>query len=515
MKKIALIALLAVALCGVASAQQTILIKGGMVYDGTGNEPRKADVLVCGERIVKVGDCSGQKPDKVIKAKGMVVCPGFIDPHSHVNSNMVKEETKYNKGYLCMGVTTVLCGMCGGSPVPISKQARTLTKQGFGTNVGYFIGLGSVRRKVVGRQDRIPSPEELEKMKSLVKDAMDWGAFGVSSGLIYTPGCFARTEELIELTKVIAPYQGIYTTHMRNEGNDILKSIEETARIGREAGVQINISHLKSTGKMKGHSEEVVAAIEALRASGMRVTADQYPYTASSTSLTASILPKWAATVGRKGYLRMFDDPDTLQMIKATVKKKIGNGAGSNMLFSNYCKDTGIRGLTLQQIAEKWNMDATDAAIEILRRSAPSVVKFTMDESDMVRYMSQEWVMTCTDGSIGGHPRSFSTYTHKVRKFVLEDKVLTLGEMIRRSSGLVAETYGIPYRGFIREGYFADILVFRPEDLRDNADYVNPRELATGYRAVIVNGQIAVEDSRPTEALAGQIVKMDNSFKAK
>lgn len=513
MKKTIVIAMCALLVCIGASAQKSILIKGGTVYDGSLGKPYKADVFIYGDKISKIGDCSDQKPEKVIDATGMVVCPGFIDPHSHVNSNMVKPATKYNEGYLCMGVTTVLCGMCGGGPVPISSQADKLVEQGFGTNIGYFLGLGSLRKKVVGSENRVPTAEEMEKMKAAVKSAMDWGAFGVSSGLIYTPGCFALTEELIELAKVAAPYKGIYTTHIRNEGNRVLESVDEAIRIGREAGVQVNISHMKCTSKMKGHSSEMIAKIDAARKSGMRITGDQYPWNASSTSLTASTLPKWAATVGRKGYLRMFRNPDTLAMIKEVIEKNVGPAKGENMLFSNYCKDKEIRGLTLAQVAEKWNMNSTDAVIAILKRSAPSVVKFTMDENDVKNFMKQRWTMTSTDGSIGGHPRSFSTYTRKIRKYVLEENVITLEEMIRRSSGLVASTYGIPSRGYVRTGYFADVLVFNPAELRDNADYKNPRELSTGFKAVIVNGRIAVEDSKPTDVLAGCIVKMDNMAK--
>lgn len=513
MKKLLTVAVCILAVCFCASAENSILIKGGTVYDGGTGEPYKADVLIKGNTISKIGKCSAKKVDKVIDATGMVVCPGFIDPHSHVNANMVKEQYKHNKGYLCMGVTTVLCGVCGGGPVPISKQADKLQEQGFGTNIGYFLGLGSVRKKVIGNADRVPTAEELEKMKKMVKTAMEWGAFGVSSGLIYTPGCFAKTDELIELTKVAAPYGGIYTTHMRNEGNNVLQSLDEALKIGNEAGVAVNISHMKCTTKMKGHSDLMMAKMDSARRAGMRLTGDQYPFTASSTSLTASVLPKWASAAGRKGYLRMFKNEDTLAMIKKTVKSKIGPSKGTNMLFSNYCKDEAIRGLTLAEIAEKWNMDATDAAIEVLRRSAPSVVKFIIDEGDLRNIMKQPWTMTGTDGSVGGHPRSFSTYTLKIRKFVLEEKIITLDEMIRRSTGMVAETYGIPKRGFIREGYYADVLVFNPYDLKDNADYKNPRELSTGFKAVIVNGEVAVDESRPTEALAGMIVKMDNSYK--
>ncbi|MBQ7640747.1 MAG: D-aminoacylase [Bacteroidales bacterium] len=518
MKRILLAALvlLLAAVIPSQAREKTILIKGGLVYDGSGAEPRQADILVKGEKIVAIeANIPESKADNVINAQGEIVAPGFIDPHSHINRNMKKPETKENEGYLAMGVTTVLCGMCGGSPVPISKEVETLESQGFGTNIGYFIGLGSVRKKVMGNADRKPTPAELEEMKNYVREAMREGAFGVTTGLIYTPGCFAETEEIIELTKVIAPYKGIYSTHMRNEGTGILKAMDEAFTICREAGVDLNISHLKCGGKSKGNAAGVVAKIHEAQASGLHVTADQYPYTASSTSLSATVLPKWAAAAGSKRFRRMIKNADTLNMIRKVVAKNVRGEAASNIIISPLCKNEEIKGRSIAELAEAWDVTPEDAAIECLRRSWPSAVKHSFWEEDVRYFMKQPFVMTCTDGSIGGHPRAFGTFTRKIKTYVREEKVISMGDMIRRSTGLVADTYGIGKRGYLRKGYWADIIVFDPEMVTDHATYEEPQRLSTGFTMVMVNGKIAISNDIPNHTLSGKVIKMENKAKVR
>lgn len=503
----------------------SVLIKGGLVYDGSEAEPQVCDILVQGDRIVAVGNCNKWKRGErkaarkaqVIDAGGLVVAPGFIDPHSHINSDLVKAKYKNGEGYLTMGVTTVLCGVCGGSPVPLSQQAKTLEKQGTGLNVGYFIGLGSVRRKVLGTQQRVPTAEELEVMKSYVHEAMEWGAFGVSSGLIYTPGLFAKTDELIELTKVATPYRGIYTTHMRSEGENIDEALEEALTVGAAAGVDVNISHIKCAGEaVHGHSTAVIERIERAQAEGMHVTADQYAYGASSTSLKATVLPGWAAAQSREALNRMFDDPDTLEMIKKELDRNITYYEnGETIIFPATSSVKELRGKSLAEAARMWNMTPVDAAVKLFRTGSPSVIKHSMAEEDIRNFMSREWTMTCTDGSIGGHPRSFGSFTRKIAKYVREDHLLTLGEAIRRCTGLVADTYGIADRGYIRKGAYADIVVFDADKVKDNATYTEPRLTSTGFRMVMVNGRVAVDNDTVTGELAGVIVKMDNSAKVR
>lgn len=501
-----------------------LLVRGGLVYDGSGSDPVTADILIENDMIKAIGNSRKWKGNKaklakksqVIDASGMAVCPGFIDPHSHLNTSLAKESKKEGKGYLRMGVTTVLCGMCGSSPVPISKQADVISRQGAGPNIGYFIGLGSVRRKVIGKEDRMPTPFELEQMKNHVRDAMEWGAFGVSSGLIYIPGIFSRTDELIELAKVAAPYHGTYTTHMRNETANVCKALEEAIRIGKEAGVNVNISHIKCAGTLAhGLSEKMISMIESAQREGLHITADQYPYTASSTSLKATVLPRWAAAASRARFLAMLDDKDTLEMIKNHIRKKmIPSNFGANYHISPSSPMKDLRGKSIADIASEWHMEPVDAIVEIFRRGAPSIVNHSMSEEDVRNFMSRPWVMTCTDGSSGGsHPRSRGTFARKIRKYVNEEHVISLSDAVRRCTGLVADTYGIAQRGYLREGYYADITVFDPMNVTDNSTYEKPLAYATGFRAVLVNGKIAVLNDETTGATAGRVIKMDNSAK--
>ena len=517
MKRI-LLAVLVLLLSAAAmpARDKVILIKGGLVYDGTGAEPRKADILVKGEKIVAIeADIPESKADNVIDATGNIVAPGFIDPHSHINRNMKKPETKENEGYLAMGVTTVLCGLCGGGPVPISEEVDLLESQGFGTNIGYFLGLGSVRKKVMGNDNRKPTAAELARMKEYVREAMRDGAFGVTTGLIYTPGCFADTEELIELTREIAPFKGIYSTHMRSEGTNILKAIDEAVRICTEAGVDLNISHLKVGGKSKGNAAGVVARIHEAQAAGLHVTGDQYPYTASSTSLSATVLPKWVTAAGAKRFRQMIKNADTLNIIRKAVAKSLGSSAGENIQISALAKDDEIKGRTIADLAESWNVTPEDATIECLRRCWPSSVKNSFLEEDVRYFMKQPFVMTCTDGSISGHPRAFGTYARKLKTYVKEEKVISMDDMIRRSTGLVADTYGIAKRGYLRKGYFADIIVFDPETVSDHATFDEPDRLSTGFTMVMVNGKIAISNDIPNGTLSGKVIKMDNSAKVR
>jgi len=506
-------------------ASDNILIKGGMVYDGTSNDPVPADVLICGQKIMAVGnsakfrgeEAKAAKKAKVMDAAGLVVAPGFIDPHSHVNAGLAKTKTKEGKGYLRMGVTTVLCGVCGSSPVPVSGQADILSEKGSGLNVGYFVGLGSVRKKVLGSSNRVPSDDELVKMKSLVREGMEWGAFGVSSGLIYVPGMYAKTDELIELTAVASEYGGIYTSHMRNEGEKIRDGVAEALKIGRETGADVNISHIKCAGKaVHGASSEIIAAIEDAQKSGMHITADQYPYKASSTTLSATVLPAWARQ-DKKGRNEIFDDPQKFAKVKKYLEKKIGSyDRGDRIVIAPTTKDKSLAGKSLSQIAKEWDMTTVDAVVKIFRTSSPSVINYSMCEEDIRNFMVQPWVMTGTDGNAtGGHPRSRGTYARKIRKYVFEEHIITLLEMIRRSTGLVADTYGIANRGYLKKGYWADVIVFDPAAVRDNNSFEKPLEYSTGFRAVFVNGQLAVDSDVATGALAGMIVKRDNSAKVR
>jgi N-acyl-D-aspartate/D-glutamate deacylase len=498
------------------SSTNSILIKGGLVYDGSLNKPVKCDVLIIGDRIAFVGDCTGKTADRVIDASGYIVTPGFIDPHSHSDGDFLKER-KSNENYLQMGVTTVLCGQCGSGSWPMTETFEKMRSQSMGTNCGLFLGHSPLRRAVLGEdQMRDATKEEIEKMKQLAIEAMNLGAFGISTGLYYLPGTFTSTEELIEVISAISDYGGIYATHIRSEGTSgvgLDSAINEAIRIAREAQVQLNISHIKSSGGTKGSSGRIIAAIETAQNEGLYITADQYPYLASSTALSSALLPKWAQVGGRKAYLRRFDHPGTLDMIKEGIKENISSrgGAGSIMIIKGPIKE--YIGRYLNSIAKEMKLPIEDAVVEILRQGAPSIANFNLSEKNVCNYMKQPWVMTCTDGSFGGHPRATGSYPHKIQHYVLNKKILTMEQMIHKSTGKVAQTYGIEGRGFIKEGYYADLLVFKPKEFRANSTYANASAYASGLRLQLVNGAITIENSKYNGTLAGKPLKMKNSAK--
>ena len=492
-------------------AQESVLIKGGTIYDGSTNEPYKADIFIIGDKIVYIGDCSDKKADKVINATGYIVTPGFIDPHSHTDNAMMKPETNSNECFLLQGITTTLTGMCGTSQFPIGKAMETMTRQGIGVNSGFFVGQGTLRRRVLGAdQDRDATPEEIEKMKEMLSEGMNEGAFGMSTGLTYLPGSLTPTEEIVELAKAMSEKGGIYTTHVRGEAR--LSSIEEAILIGKEANVQVNISHIKCAIGSWGTADQTIELIEQAQKDGLYITADQYPYTASNTGLSA-LVPRWASIDGRPKLLERFDDPHVRPRLKAEMEEILERRGGADSVIVHNSHDAAYNGLTLEEIAKKMKLDPIDAAIELLKNGTPTAIYFLMREDDVVTFMAKPWVMTCTDGSFGSHPRATGSYSTKISKYVNDRNILTLNEMIHGSTGMVAKTYGIESRGFIREGYYADILVFNPSQFKAHSSYAKPKEFSTGLKLVLVNGKVAVENSKYTGVLAGVPIKKKNSVK--
>ena len=495
-----------------------LLITGGVLYDGTGSEGVLSDIAISGDKVVYVGKSSPKNAGRCqarrhIDATGYVVSPGFIDPHTHQESTLLKGA---NEPYLRMGVTTVITGMCGSGMLPASEFFQKMEEQGIGTNCATFTGHNTIRQKVMGGVARPATQEEIQAMRTIFRQELEAGSFGLSTGLYYTPGCFAETEEVVELCREMAPDGGIYTTHVRNEnkfGEGLYNSIREALEIGSEAGVQVNISHIKCLGKsVWGLSDDVIKLIESYREGGLKVTADQYPYIASETSLVAAVVPSWAREGGRKGMLARYKKPEELARIKADVADLVAERGGpESILISGGNSRPEYVGRTLAAICDSLGLPPVDAVIKITTECSPSVNTFVMNEEDVANYMKQPWVMTCSDGTFGLHPRAAGTYPEKISKYVLDRKVLTLPDMIWRSSGMVAETYRIPDRGVIRPGAYADIIIFKPEELRANATYLEPTKFATGFRLVVVNGEIAVENDNYTGALSGKIIKKDNN----
>jgi N-acyl-D-aspartate/D-glutamate deacylase len=403
------------------------------------------------------------------------------------------------------GVTTVVTGNDGDSPKDISATLAKWTAQGIGTNAALFIGQGTVRGEVLGMSDAAPTPAQLAQMRPLVAKAMDDGAIGISTGLYYAPGSYSTTEEVVALSRVAAAHGGIYDTHMRDESSyniGLLASVKETLRIGREAHIPVMISHIKALGAdVWGQSADVIALINTARAEGLNVTASQYPYTASGTSVTASLVPRWAEADGK--LLQNIDDPAVRPRLIREMTENLARRGGADSLLMTASKDKSIVDKTLAAIATERHEDAITAALEIIKSGGSSVASFNMKESDIAAFMRQPWMMTCSDGS-EGHPRKYGTFPRKIHQYVYEQHVITLPAAIRSSTSLTAETLGLKDRGLLKPGYFADVLVFDPATFIDRATYEQPRLLATGVRYLTVNGQLAIDDGALTTRLAGR-----------
>ncbi|MFN0121157.1 MAG: prolyl oligopeptidase family serine peptidase [Blastocatellia bacterium] len=489
-----------------------ILIRGGNVIDGTGSDARRLDIGVRDDRIVFIGDANTADiaAKRTIDATGLIVAPGFIDPHTHAFEDLNNARDKGNVHYLMQGVTTVLTGNDGGGPVNIADTYARWSRDGIGTNAALFVGHGTVRGKTLGMSDSAPTAEQLESMKAMVAKAMDEGALGMSTGLYYAPGSYAKTEEVIELARVAGARGGVYDTHPRDESSytiGLLDSTREIIRIGREARIPVHISHIKALGTdVWGKSGEVIALVEAARREGIRVTANQYPYLASGTSLVAALVPRWAEVGGNRELLKRIDDPATRARLVTEMTENMRRRGGAESLLISRANRKEIVGKTLGALAKQWNKPPIEAALDIIKTGGAGVASFNMNEQDIVNFMKQPWVMTGSDGS-EGHPRKYGTYPHKLREYVYEKKVITLPRMIQASSAQVAETFGLAERGKIAQGYIADLIVFDEKTIRDRATYEQPEVLAEGIRYVLVNGKPAIEEGKYNGALAGRPVK--------
>ena len=487
-----------------------VLIRGGTVVDGTGAPERRADVGISRDRIVFVGDAAAAnvRGQRVIDAAGLIVAPGFIDPHSHTLEDLSNKDRRGNVGYLMQGVTTVVTNNDGGGTIEIGKRLSAWANDGIGTNAALYIGQGAVRGAVLGMSDAAPTTTQLDSMRRIVARAMAEGAIGMSTGLYYAPGSYAPTEEVIELAKVAARDGGIYDSHMRDEGSytpsGVVGSVNETIRIAREARIPVHISHIKALGAdVWGQSDSIVAIITRARAAGLDVTADQYPYLASGTSVGASLLPRWAEAGGRDSLRARVADAATRARLVSEMEKNLVRRGGAASLLISSTRDTSILGRTLAQVAQARRVSPVDAAIQIILAGDASVASFNMKESDVETFMVQPFVMTGSDGS-SGHPRKFGTFPRKLRQYVYEKHVLTLPQAVRSSSGLTAESLRIADRGVLTVGKFADVIVFDPRTVSDRATYEQPTLLATGMRFVLVNGTVAVSEGSYTGALAGR-----------
>jgi N-acyl-D-amino-acid deacylase len=489
-----------------------ILLAGGRVYDGSGAPGRIADVGVRGDRIVFIGDArAAPAARRRLDVRGLIVAPGFIDPHTHSFEGLpgISPERRGNAGALMQGVTTVVLGADGRGPLEVARVLGEAERAGIGTNTYAMAGFGTARGRVLGASSAPATPAQIDSMRALIAGAMREGAFGVGAGLFYAPQFYSSTEEVIAVLKGATPYGGVYDSHQRDESSytiGLLNSVREAIRIGRETGLTTNIGHVKALGvDVWGYADSVLALMRAARAAGAKVVADQYAYTASGTSLGA-LLPRWVQAGGRDSLLARIADPATRERLLTEMRDNLRRrGGDSTLLFTGRSPATSIYlGKTLKQVAAERGTPPVETALELIRTIGDiGVVSFNMTEADIETFMKDPFVMTSSDGS-GGHPRLYGAYPRKIRRYVLDKPVITMERMIQASSAQVAEVYGIPERGSVRKGYFADLIAFDPATIRDLATYVEPELLATGVRYVLVNGQLAVEGGKVTGTLAGR-----------
>jgi N-acyl-D-aspartate/D-glutamate deacylase len=485
------------------------LVHNGSLVDGTGAPERRADVGVQGDRVVFVGDATraGVTARRTIDAHGLIVAPGFIDPHTHTLEDLSSPARHANTSYLMQGVTTVITNNDGGGTLDIGKTFDAWARDGIGTNAALYVPQGAIRRRIMGMSSAAPTPAQLDSMRAIVARGMGDGALGLSTGLYYAPGSYATTDEVIALSRVAAQHGGIYDSHMRDESSytiGLVGSINETLRIGREAQIPVHISHIKALGAdVWGQSDTVIALIRSARASGMNVTADQYPYLASGTSVGASLLPRWAEAGGRDSLRARINDATIMQKLVAEMERNLVRRGGAQSLLITSTRDTTILGRTLAQVAETRHETAIAAALEIVLAGDASVASFNMKDADVNKFMVQPWVMTGSDGS-DGHPRKYGTFARKLRRYVFQDHLLTLPQAIHASSQLTAQTLQLQDRGVLAPGNFADVIVFDPRTVADKATYVSPEILAEGMRYVLVNGRLAVDEGKYTGVLAGR-----------
>ncbi len=492
--------------------QADLLIEGGEVYDGSGEPAQTLDVAIEGDRIVYVGPHrdGAVQAERVIDATGMIVSPGFIDPHTHADADLQSGDIRRraNPAYLYQGVTTVVIGSDGGGSAAVAQTAAALEAGGIGTNVGLLVGFGAVRSAVVGQDDRAPTDSELSAMKAQVASGICEGGLGFSTGLHYTPQAFATTAEVASLATEAGTRGAIYDSHLRDESNysiGLLAAVAEALEIGRVSGSPVHIAHIKALGPdVWGKSADVIAMIEQARESGQVVTADQYPWAASGTRISNALVPRWALDGGMARLRERLADPEIVSGLRDEMRENLRRrgGASSLLLTRGFDEAAQWDGMTLAQVAEATGKDPVEAAIAILENSDARVASFNMNQDDIDAFAVQPWVMTGSDGSTG-HPRKFGTFPKAYRDLVASGQMSTAA-FVRRSTGAVADALDLKARGYLRAGAFADIAVIDPAVFAPRATYQDPEALATGVRYLFVNGVGAIDDGHATGALPGR-----------
>lgn len=497
-----------------------LLIRNGKIIDGTGNPWFYADVAVKDGRIAQIGRLDNAQASRVIDARGLIVCPGFIDVHTHIEGSVLEVPTAGN--FILDGVTSVVTGNCGSSAVDLEKFWRQLDSVKISLNVATLIGHNSVRRAVMGDEQRDPTTEELERMQQLVEDGMKAGAVGLATGLIYVPGTYAKTDEVVALAKVAAQYNGVYASHIRDEGDKVLDAIDEAINIGRLAGLPVQISHFKVTYKPNwGRSVQTLGKVEEARKQGIDVTIDQYPYIASSTTL-GTTMPSWAFGGGRDSLLwRLNDRKNRQQIINEMTdmlrKKQLKNY--SYAVVARYAPDSTCNGKSISEInrlkgRRSKPKDEAETILELVASTdRVQMVYFSMNEDDLRRIAQYPFNMFASDAGINKylvgvpHPRAYGTNARVLGTYVRDLRIIRLEEAIRRMTSLPAARFGFTDRGLLREGYAADIVIFDEKTVGDRATFDKPHAYSTGIYYVIVNGVVTAENGKHTGARSGNLLK--------
>ena len=493
-----------------SSIEYDIIIKNGTVFDGNENEPFYLDIGIKNDIIAAIGDLSNADTKRLINATNLIVSPGFIDPHTHADRDLKDQTTAHNLPFMMQGITTTILGNDGDSFYPSKKYQELYTEQGIGTNAVQLVGHHEILKEVIGKSDIKSTPEDLIKMQELIQKEMDAGAFGMSTGLYYAPGSYTSTEEVIALAEIVSKNDGIYDTHLRDESSNtigLVAAVKEAIEIGRQAKLPIHISHIKCLGVDVWHqSDSIVKIVEDARREGIEVTANQYPYDASGTSLNAAVSPRWAESGGKDSLLYRVKQPKLKEQIFKETKTNITRRGGPEKLLVVKCDDSAFLGKTLQQISKLLNLPPEEAVYPVLESGYVRVASFNMNPKDIENFMKQDWVVTGSDGNTG-HPRKYGTFPRKYHKYVKQEGVIDLASFINGSTSKTAKIFKIPKRGEIKKGYFADIIIFDPETFKDIADYKDSFQYSEGLEYSIINGKLSVDKGKFTGKLNGKVLK--------
>jgi len=524
-----------------------VVIKNGVVYDGTGGEGREVDVALRGDRIAGVGDFKNSPAKLVIDARGLAIAPGFINMLSWSNESLIADGLSQSE--IRQGVTTEIMGE-GDSMGPVNDRVREemlreqrdihykvewttladylryLEKRGVSCNVASFIGATTIRKNVIGYEDKQPTPQQLDQMRALVQKEMEAGALGIGTSLIYPPAFYAKTPELIELCKVAARYKGKYISHMRSEGNQLLEAVDELIRISREANIPAEIYHIKAAGKSNWPKvDALLAKIEAAQKEGVKITADMYTYTAAGTGLDAC-LPPWTEDGGYPALFKRLRDPATREKIAAEVKTPsdawenlyLAAGSPENILVVGFKSEKlkPLTGKSLAEVAKMRGKDPVETIMDLLAEDESRIdtIYFVMSEENVRKEIAKPWISFGSDESSQApegvflksnpHPRAYGNFARVLGKYVRDEKVISLGEAVRRLSALPATNLGLDQRGFIQEGMFADVVVFDPATIADRATFAQPHQYSVGMKQIFVNGVQVLKDGEHTGAKPGR-----------